>query len=179
MSEQRVASRYAKALFDKAVEDNALEAVKNDMLHLMELSQESRDFVLFLESPLYKMATKKAAIEKLTASYHPLSKGLFSLMIDKFREAYIPAVGNLFIQMYNRKFQIMDVFVTSAVELSKDTLNSIEKYVVEQTQAKSVVLNTQINSRVIGGLTIEFDGKIYDSTVVNQLNKIKKELQIA
>ena len=59
MSELKIASRYAKALFLKAQEDGVLDAIVNDMHELMELASNSREFTIFLESPLYKIATKK------------------------------------------------------------------------------------------------------------------------
>jgi len=73
----------------------------------------------------------------------------------------------------------VQVEVNSAVELSKSTLSDIEKYVKSITDSKSVDVKTNIDTSVVGGLTIEFGGKIFDSTVSTQINKIKKELQIA
>jgi F-type H+-transporting ATPase subunit delta len=100
-------------------------------------------------------------------------------MISKFREAYIPAMGKVFLKQFNTKNQIVSVEVTSAVELDKTVLSQIESYVIEKTQAKSVELTTKVEKELLGGLTVEFDGKIYDNTVVTQIKKLKKELQIA
>jgi F-type H+-transporting ATPase subunit delta len=179
MSEYKIASRYAKALFDKSVEDNVLDAVKTDIEHLLLITNESREFVLFLNSPLYKMTAKKGAINKLFESANPLTKGVFALMVEKFRESFIPAMGRAFIQMYNRKNQIVEAIITSAVTLEASEIKRIENYIIEQTQAKSVLMNQLIDKEIIGGITIEFDGKIYDNTIISQLNKVKKELQIA
>ncbi len=100
-------------------------------------------------------------------------------MVEKFRESFIPAMGRAFIQMYNRKNQIVEAIITSAVTLEASEIKRIENYIIEQTQAKSVLMNQLIDKEIIGGITIEFDGKIYDNTIISQLNKVKKELQIA
>jgi len=59
MSEIRIASRYAKSLFDSALAQSALEAVVADVHNLNQIVAESRDFVLFLSSPLLKQDVKK------------------------------------------------------------------------------------------------------------------------
>ena len=110
---------------------------------------------------------------------HDLSQGVYALMIEKNREAFIPAMSQSFIAMYNEANKIVEVEVNSAVELSKNTIADIEKYVKSVTDSKSVDIKTKIKKDVVGGLTIEFGGKIFDSTVSTQINKIKKELQIA
>ena len=179
MSELKVASRYAKALFLKAQEDGVLDAVMKDMQELTDLSKDSHEFIVFLESPLYNISVKKEAVLRLTDKQNEHSRGVYSLMVDKKRESYIPAMAKSFIAMYNEANKNVQVEVISAVELSKNTLSSIENYVTSITDSKSVDIKTNIDTSVVGGLTIEFGGKIFDSTVSTQINKIKKELQIA
>jgi F-type H+-transporting ATPase subunit delta len=179
MSEYKIASRYAKALFDKAKELKVLDTIKADMEHLKKMTEESRDFRIFLNSPLYKKAVKQNSLDALFSSSHELTKGMYKLMVDKFRETYIPAMGKAFIQMYNKDNNIVDVYVESALGLDKKVLNEIEAFVKKETEAKSVVLHTSVDKEIMGGVTIEFEGKIFDNTVLTQLKNIKKELQIA
>lgn len=179
MSEYKIASRYAKALFDKAKELKVLDTIKADMEHLKKMTEESRDFRIFLNSPLYKKAVKQNSLDALFSSSHELTKGIFKLMVDKFRETYIPAMGKAFIKMYNKNNNIVDVYVGSALELDKKVLAEIEAFVKKETEAKSVVLHTSVDKEIMGGVTIEFEGKIFDNTVLTQLKNIKKELQIA
>ena len=179
MSDFRIASRYAKALFDRALETSSLDAVKKDIDHLNSLVNESREFVVFLQSPLYKKSVKQDALKKLFASANELTQNVFHLMTDKFRESMIPEMGMSFMNMYNNHNQIVEVTVESAVSLDKNTIGDIESFVKANSSAKTIQLTQNINPSLIGGLTIEFGGKIYDNTVANQLRKIKKELQLA
>ena len=179
MSEYRIASRYAKALFDKAKELKVLDMIKADMDYLKEMSEQSRDFITFLNSPLYKKAVKQNSLDEIFKSSHELTKGIYKLMVDKYRETYIPAMGKAFIQMYNKNNNVVDVYIESALELDKKVLKEIEAFVKKETEAKAVVLHTSIDKEIMGGVTIEFEGKIFDNTVLTQLKNIKKELQIA
>jgi len=179
MSDFRIASRYAKALFDRAVETSTLDVIKKDIDHLRQMAAESREFILFLQSPLYKKSVKQDALKKLFAGSNETTQNVYHLMTDKFREAYIPAMGDAFMSMYNKHNQIVEVAVVSAVTLDQNTISEIEKFVKANSHAKTIQLSQEIKPSVIGGLTIEFGGKIYDNTVSNQIRKIKKELQLA
>lgn len=179
MSEQRIASRYAKALFDKAVEQNLLDVVNNDINALLELTAASKELVLFLQSPLYKMSVKKSALDALFAKHHDLTKALYTLMVNKKREAFIPEMAQAFSRLYNQLNKIVFVDIESAVTLDGATISKIESYVKDITKANAVKSNVRIDAAIIGGITIEFNGQIFDNTVATQLKKIKKELQIA
>ena len=179
MSDLRIASRYAKALFEQAVESKSLESVESDVCHLMSVCEENRDFVLFLNSPLIKIATKKEAMQKMFGSYNDLTRSALMIMADKFRESLIPGMTQSFIALVNKHKNIMTAEVTSAVALSAADVKAVKSYVAKQTGASEVQLKEVIDAEVIGGINIVFDGKIYDSTVSNQLLKIKKDLQIA
>jgi F-type H+-transporting ATPase subunit delta len=179
MSDFRIASRYAKALFEQAVETKTLDTVESDVRHLISVCEENRDFVLFLNSPLIKMATKKEAMNKMFASYSPLTLSLLMIMAEKFRESLIPGMTQSFIALVNKHKNIMTAEVTAAVEMTDADIKAVKSYVAKQTGATEVQLKQIVDSDVIGGINVVFDGKIYDSTVSNQLLKIKKDLQIA
>ena len=96
MSEIRIASRYAKSLFDSAIAQSSLDAVVVDIQNLHQVVAESRDFVLFLSSPLLKQDAKRAALEKILSSMHALTRELILLMNSKKREMYVPVMLKAF-----------------------------------------------------------------------------------
>jgi F0F1-type ATP synthase delta subunit len=51
--------------------------------------------------------------------------------------------------------------------------------VQKQTGAKEVVLQTEENTEIVGGLVIRFEDKIFDTSIQTQIQKLKKELNIA
>ena len=179
MSEIRIARRYAKALFEKAHEDKAVETVVADVLNIQQACANSQDLVVFLNSPMLRKGVKKDALSKIFASCSDLSKQLMMLMTDKNRESFIPAMADEFMVLYNKFKGITTAEVTSAVALSEQALQAVKKYVAQTSGANDVVLKQCINPSVIGGMNIVFDGKIFDATISNQIIKLKKDLQIA
>ena len=179
MSEIRIARRYAKALFEKAHEDKAVETVVADVLNIQQACVNSQDLVVFLNSPMLRKGVKKDALSKIFASCSDLSKQLMMLMTDKNRESFIPAMADEFMVLYNKFKGITTAEVTSAVALSEQALQAVKKYVAQTSGANDVVLKQCIDPSVIGGMNIVFDGKIFDATISNQIIKLKKDLQIA
>lgn len=179
MSEVRIARRYARALFEKAHEDKALETVVADVLNIQQACANSQDLVVFLNSPMLRKGVKKDALSKIFASCSDLSKQLMMLMTDKNRESYIPAMAAEFMVLYNKFKGITTAEVTSAVALSEQALQAVKKYVAQTSGANDVVLKQCVDPSVIGGMNIVFDGKIFDATISNQIIKLKKDLQIA
>jgi F-type H+-transporting ATPase subunit delta len=179
MSEFKIASRYATALFSKAMDDKAIEAVMADILVVQQACKESDDLIVFLNSPMLKKSVKQSGLAKIFTSCSDLTKQLLHLMAEKNREAFIPAMTESFIGLYNDHMGITTAVVTSAVQLSDVALESVKKYVAQTSGANSVLLTQSIDPTVIGGLNILFDGKIYDATLSNQILKLKKDLQIA
>lgn len=179
MSDFKIASRYATALFSKAMEEKAIDAVMADVLVIQQACKESEDLIVFLNSPMLKKAVKKDGLARIFSSCSDLTKQLLHLMAEKNREAFIPTMTEAFVGLYNAHMGIMTAVVTSAVQLSNDALDAVKKYVAQASGANNVVLTQSIDSTVIGGLNIVFGGKIYDATLSNQILKLKKDLQIA
>jgi len=170
MSVSQVASRYAKSLLDLAVEQGKTEIVKADMANFHE-ALKSRELVLLLKSPIIypdkKLACLKAIFE---GKIDELTLAFFNLSVKKGRESLLIDIAD----EYNTKFNIALVKVTSATALDASTteiiLNKVKSMIGDN---KTIQLDTKIDPVLIGGFIIEFDGKLYDSSVAYQINKLK------
>lgn len=179
MSDSKIASRYALSLYIKASETGVLEAVVSDIRSLNEVTSKNREFSRFLNSPLITRETKKATLSKIFASFNQETIHLFSLMADKGRESMIGSMGAEFVRIYNKNNRITVAEISSASELDSDSLNKAEQFVKASTGANTVEISTKVDPSLIGGMTIMFEGKIYDSSIATQIKKMKSELNIA
>jgi F-type H+-transporting ATPase subunit delta len=179
MSDTKIASRYAKSLYDTAVSNSKIEAVAADIRDLNEILGTSQDLNLFLQSPLISRIEKKDSLAKIFASFQIETKSLFSIMASRGREILLPLVGQQFTHIYNREHKITEAEVTSAADLDAEALKKITEIVKSATGAKEVILKCKTDQSLIGGLMIMFDGKIFDSTISSQIKKLKKELNLA
>src|SRR5687767_11720977 len=125
MSESKIASRYAKSLYDTAMDAGTLESVAADIKNLNQISNSNRDFTRFLNSPLISRETKKATLTKIFASYNKATVNLFNLMADKSRESLIGFVGTEFTKIYNKNHGITLAEVISAGDLDQESLDKV------------------------------------------------------
>lgn len=175
----KIASRYAKCLFDIAAEKKQLDAVAGDADDLLKSITASVELQDFLDSPLLHKSKKKEILRKLFKDFNDLTLSVLDMMTDKSRENLLAEMAQSFINIYNKANGITLAEVTSAIALDKDTLSGIEQFVKKHTGSKQVVITEKVDSALIGGLTILFDGRMYDSSVIGQINKMKKELNLA
>lgn len=176
MSVKRIASRYAKALIDLAVEQDKLERILEDVESFVEVTK-NRDFSLLLKSPIVNSAKKNAIITEIfEGKYDELTMAFLKILVNKKREMYLADVARDFILQYKHMKHISTVRLTTAVPISDELLAAIHAKLLEsaQTDAKVEII-TKVNPELIGGFVLAFDDKIYDASIQQKLKDLRKE----
>ena len=176
MRQTKVAQRYAKAIFDLAVETSKLEEVKQDFDLIQ--SVQSKDLHLMLMSPVVK-AEKKIAIFEAVFSKHiqPLTQSFFKLIFSKGRSVAIQDIISAFIEKYRLQKGIQLVELTTAVEVSNEIKNTISAVLKENKllKGKSIEMRSKVDASIIGGLIVQVDDRLFDASIRHDLQVIKKQ----
>ena len=175
MSEIRIASRYAMSLIELANEQKAVDAVHADMELLSETCASSRDLVMMLKSPIIRADKKREVLEAGFSGFNKLTRLFVDAVVRKGREAYLPLIAKEVIRMYNEQNNIATATVSTATKLDAKVLGDIQK-TLESKTGKKIVLDTEIDPSLIGGLVVRMGDSLYDASISKQLKKIKKEL---
>jgi F-type H+-transporting ATPase subunit delta len=176
MLQTKVAQRYAKAIFDLAVETSTLEEVKQDFDLI--LSVQSKELHFILISPIVK-GEKKTAIFEAVFSKHiqPLTNSFFKLIFSKGRSVAINEIIQAFIEKYRLKKGIQLVELTTAVEISGEVKEKISAVLKENSllKGKSIELHARVDASIIGGLIVQVDDQLFDASIRHDLQVIKKQ----
>ena len=178
MTSQRVASRYAKSLIDLAQDRDQLERIKEDVDSLLSMT-ENRDFALLLRSPVVAPSKKQSVLTALLekAGTDELTRAFVRIVINKGREADLPAILRSFNEQYKVIRHISSVTLTSAAPLSEASLAEIRAKLIGQGMTEATVdIDTKVDPSLLGGFVLEFDGRIYDASVAHKLREMKKDL---
>ncbi len=171
----KAARRYAKALLDMAIADNNIENTLNDILFVKDTIDNSRELKLFLKSPIVKKEDKKAALHSLfNENVAKSTTDFITLISDKGREDILLEITNAFIDRYNKHVGIISVSVNTARNLNEEQLQNITN-ILEKTTSKKVVLTTNVNKDLIGGISIQIEDTVYDATVKHKLNLLENQ----
>lgn len=178
MKETRIAVRYAKALFELALEQEITEAVFNDMTLIADVCTENKDFRLLLTSPIIK-SDKKQAVMKLIfeGKINKLSQAFLNILAAKRRESHIHQIASQFIFVYREYKGIETVYLTTAAG-SDDAIREKVKTLVGNFTQKEIELVEDIKTEIIGGFIMKFGYYQYDESIRNKIIKLKREYNI-
>ena len=173
--QSRAAIRYAKAIYEIADEENLINEIFNDMIRINKLNRDSSDFKNLLSNSIIDNFDKKKAISFLLEKNNSITEKLLDLLIHNKRVAIISDIANSFIQLYNKNNNIKEAIVITASPIDKD----LEKKILSQIKipaAKSINLINLVDSSIIGGFIIRYDGKEYNASIKQNLKNLKTEL---
>lgn len=173
----QVAVRYAKALFQSAMEQKVLDAVRGDMELLLDTLREVPEIKMVLESPIIDSGRKSRVLTEIFKSrMSPLGLDFLRLVTAKKREEYLPGMARYFVQIYKQERGIMVATIVSATAL--DTIHSDTiREMIKAAFRSEIELNEEVNIELIGGFVLRVEDKQLDASVKGKLASIKKELQ--
>ena len=98
---------------------------------------------------------------------------MFDIVIDNNRGGYWKAIVEIYIQKYKQEEGIVDVNVTSSIELKTEEIKKIESFLKQKYNYKKVNINNEIDTSIICGVILSFDGKQIDYSLKTILQKMK------
>ena len=175
-----VAKTYSDALFMLLVEENSDKSVFDTTLEQLKSVQsviaETPDFIKLLNTPTISDSEKLSLVEK--AFYQRVTEKVYNflrLITVKRRMAYFSQIYNAFREMYNEKFDIAEMTVTSSIPLT-DALRTkiIDKMM--QITGKTISLTEKVDKSIIGGVVIDYGNTRLDGSVKTRLAELKKDI---
>ena len=155
--QSRAAIRYAKAIYEIALEENSIKELYNDMDIIKSIYFDSLDFKNLLSNSLINHEEKKKAILLLIKKYSALTEKLLDLLI------------------YNNYNNIKEATVITASPINSDLQSQILSK-INVADIKSIRITNEVDPEIIGGFIIRYDGKQYNASVKQNINNLKKEL---
>jgi len=176
MRQTKVAQRYAKALFDLALETGKVEEVKNDLDTINGVKHPELQILLI--SPVITGEKKTSVFEAVFAKHvQPLTTSFFKLVFMKGRSVAIKEIVSAFMNMYRTHKGIQVVELTTAIPLSEETRKSIKAILQQNVMLlnKTIELNEHVDASLIGGMVVQVDDKLFDASIRHDLQFIKRQ----
>lgn len=176
MNDNKVATRYAKALFELAEEQNALDAVAEDMRDIQALTKENKEFRRLLDSPVIRGKKKEEIFRELFGkTYHGLSMQFLFLLLRNKRENYLKNIVLHFLDYQRKKQGIVDAQITTATPLEEKAISKMRKEIGKILHAE-IAFHEKVDESLVGGFILRFDDKQMDASIRKQLNQIRRKL---
>lgn len=173
MSEAKI---YGKSLHEVASEKGMAEEILSELLSIAELFKENPDYVKILDSP---RIDKDELMEILNQDFFGRVKkytlNFLKILCEKRMVHHIDECVREYERLYNEDNNIKVVNVTTAKPMKEEIVNKLITKLEERTGG-NIVLKRRVDESCIGGIIIEMDGKLIDSSVKSGLGQIKKAL---
>lgn len=177
MSLRTSANRYAKALFDVALEEKAdLAQVDRDLQSLVDMMQASPEFAAASNRGLTDAARKSMieAVARAMSLTTPVTKLVVLLGQDR-KLTYLPDLAAAFRERLLAHQNVVRAEVTSAAPLSPQQTTALEASLSKVT-GKTVELSVSVDPELLGGVVAKIGSTVYDGSVRTQLQQMRQEL---
>ena len=177
MSLRTSANRYAKALFDVALEEKAdLAQVDRDLDAVVAMMQASPELAAASNRGLTDAMRKSLieAVAKAMTLTTPVTKLLVLLAQDR-KLTYLPDLAAAFRERLLAHQNIVRAEVTSAAPLSPEKTKALEQSLATVT-GKKVELSLSVDPELLGGVVTKIGSTVYDGSVRTQLQQMRQEL---
>lgn len=172
---EEIAEVYARALFEAAKENDALERVHDELAEFVAALDESRDLQLFFFSPYFSSEEKKDAVDRVLDGAEERFVNFLKLLAERHRMPVLFRIRRDFDRLWAEEKKLLEVSVTSAVELDDGLVKEIGERIEEQTD-REVELSSQVDPYVLGGLVVRVGNMVLDASVRNRLEQLRKQV---
>ena len=168
--------RYAKALILHAIDQGKLDMLFEEILSLSNILEESEELKDFISNPTISKDLKKSLLDDITGNSLPNISILFNLLSTNNRLDMILSVCSAFVKLYYDHKNIIEVKVTTPIEISDEVESTIKKY-VSSIKNGEIKLTKKKDESLIAGFTLDFDNTRLDASIRKRLNMMKKQLK--
>src|SRR3954468_10532721 len=172
---EEIAEVYARALFEAAKENDALDRVHDELGEFVDALDENRELQMFFFSPYFSSDEKKDAVDQVISGADERMVNFLKLLAERHRMPVLFRIRRDFDESWAEEKRLLPVSVTSAVELDDKLVKDIGKRIEEQT-GRDVDLASKVDPYVLGGLVVRVGNMVLDASVRNRLEQLRKQV---
>jgi F-type H+-transporting ATPase subunit delta len=174
---RQVKNAYGSALFEVAMETNTLDSTLEEVTFVKQTFLENEDLMKLLLHPNIEKESKISVVESIyKGKISNEITGLLTMLIAKGHQKDIISVLDYVISAIKEEKGIGIACISSAVELSNEQKEKIEKKLLETTDYKEIEGNYEVDKSLIGGLVIRISDTVVDSSLKTQIENLSKTL---
>ncbi|MGE0201039.1 MAG: ATP synthase F1 subunit delta [Candidatus Melainabacteria bacterium] len=180
LADNKVTARYAKAIFDLALENNALDAVHEELGAVSQLFEKSPALTQFLENPAIPVQDKLALVNTQVAD--KLKTGvanLIRIMTENNRLLAFPALAAQFEALLKQHRQVAVADVLTAVPLDQGLSQQLQQALKKRYGYTDVEIANRVDPGILGGVVIRMNDTVIDGSYIGKLESLRKELSHA
>ncbi len=174
-----LARRYAKALFSLGKEQGKTEEYSEMLNGIGGLYDDSAAGVGdAVTNPLYPLDVRQKVMAKIAESVQAdaIVTSFLNLLIEKKRADILPDIAREMQLMVDKDQNISHGSIVSAFELDTVLQDKIQA-TLEKLTGNRVILETQVDPSILGGIIAKVGDLVLDGSIKTQLNGLKESIK--
>jgi F-type H+-transporting ATPase subunit delta len=169
-----VARRYARALFEIGVARGSFEAFGRELDDLTTTYEVSPELRQALENPGFKADQRRALLTKILPRVAPSREvqSFALLLLDRGRIGALPFIARAYREMLDDRMGRVRAKVLSAKPLDLATQDSVKR-ALERRTGKKVVMTTEVDASLIGGIVARVGDLVFDGSLRSRLDTLR------
>ena len=175
-----MAGRYATALFELALDEKAVDAVRGDLDTFEELINGNQDLMRLVRSPVFTAEEQTRALAAVLekAGIGGLTAKFLKVVAANRRLFAVRDIVKAYRALVARHKGEVSAEVTVAEELN-DKYRDALAAALKSVTGKDVDLAVKVDPAIIGGLVVKLGSRMVDSSLRNKLNALKHAMKEA
>ena len=175
-----VGARYARALFDLALDQDLVAAIDADVAALKAMIAESGELRSVLASPAFDAETKSRVLTALAdaAELNALTRKFLAFLAAQRRAAALSAVIVRFEALSAAHRGVVFAEVTTAVALTAAQSKGLAS-ALRLSLGKDPEITTRVDPAILGGIKVRVGSRLYDASLKSKLDSLKFALKRA
>jgi F-type H+-transporting ATPase subunit delta len=167
---------YANALFEAAQEKGRLETVREELQAFAEAVEQVPQLRELLVNPQLDSRAKVDALGAVLADADELVRNFLLLVAEKGRANQLTEIVREFEALVAAEEGILDVELTTAVELSDDEATRLLGQ-IEQVSGRRLRARREVDPKLIGGFVLRAGSHRADASIRGRLERLRRELK--
>ena len=171
------AKSYSQALYELALEEKNIDDVEKNVVSLLKLISQSENFNSLIKDPTNNQEDQINVINIIFEKFNlnNLLKKFLNFLIVKRRFFYIEKILKDFVIICSKNRGEIFAKLTVAKELNEDQINKI-KNDLSQNLGSEVKLKYNYDPDLIGGLIMQVESVMIDTSIKNKLQQIENKM---
>jgi F-type H+-transporting ATPase subunit delta len=167
---------YANALFEAAKEKGRLEPVRDELHTFADAVEQVPQLRALLENPEVESRQKVEALREILGDADELVRNFLLLVVEKGRAQELAEIVSEFDALVAAEEGILDVELTTAVELSDDDATKLLEQ-IEKVSGRRLRATREVDPELIGGFVLRAGSHRADASVRGRLQRLRRELK--
>ncbi len=176
MKNTSAARKYARALFNHAVEKQALRACQQGLEEVVRLCRLSQGIFKGMSHPFIGASEKRQVLSSVLGEHStPLLQRFFAMLVERGRFNLVFAIKREFQDLVNRRERLEPVTIQSPFPVSAGEQKAVAQ-ALEKWLGVHVKLTYQHDASLIGGWVVQTRDYVLDQSLKGQLQRLQGTL---